>query len=68
MAIKKVVVFNTTPLTKRDFIRFGGKVLKENGFDVWFYDFSPVVYPKLYESCTENHFSKLILQTSFAQF
>jgi hypothetical protein len=62
MAIKKVVIFNTTPLTKRDFIRFGGKVFKENGFDVWFYDFSPVVYPKLYENCTfhdlyspENH-------------
>jgi len=62
MTIKKIVVFNVTPFTKRDYIRFGGDIFKENGFDVWFYDFSPIVYPKLYKNCTfpdlyypENH-------------
>ena len=62
MTIKKLVIFNITPLTKRDFLRFGGEVLKEYDFDVWFYDFSPVVYPKLHQNCTfpdlyrpENH-------------
>ena len=52
MAIKKIIVVCINPLTKRDFIRFGGEILKENGFDVWFYDFSPVVYPKLFKNCT----------------
>jgi hypothetical protein len=52
MAIKKIIVVCINPLTKRDFIRFGGEVLKENGFDVWFYDFSPFVYPKLFKNCT----------------
>ena len=52
MTIKKIVVAVASPLTKRDFIRFGGEVLKDNGFDVWFYDFSPIVYPKLFKNCT----------------
>tara|TARA_B100000315_G_C14572431_1_gene586286 strand:+ start:830 stop:2029 length:1200 start_codon:yes stop_codon:yes gene_type:complete len=52
MAIKKIVIVVVSPLTKRDFIRFGGEVLKDNGFDVWVYDFSPVAYPKLFKNCT----------------
>jgi hypothetical protein len=52
MVVNKIVIFNTTPFTKRDFIRFGGEVFSKNGFDVWFFDFSPIVYPELYKNCT----------------
>ena len=52
MVIKKIVFFCGTPFTKRDYDRFGGEILKENGFEVWFYDFSPIVYPELYNNCT----------------
>lgn len=52
MAIKKIVIFNTTPFTKRDFIRFGGEIFSQNDLETWFYDFSPIVYPKLYQNCT----------------
>jgi hypothetical protein len=62
MITKKIFIFNSTPFTKRDFIRFGGEIFKKNGFDVWFYDFSPIVYPELHKNCTfpdlyypENH-------------
>jgi hypothetical protein len=51
MAIKKIVFFCGTPFTKRDYDRFGGTILKKNGFDVWFYDFSPILYPKLFNKC-----------------
>jgi hypothetical protein len=51
MAIKKIVFFCGTPFTKRDYDRFGGEILKKNGFDVWFYDFSPILYPDLYNNC-----------------
>jgi hypothetical protein len=49
---KRIIFFCSSPFTERDFMRYGGKVLKENGFDVWFYDFSPITYPKLYQNCT----------------
>jgi hypothetical protein len=63
MKVNRIVFFCSTPFTKRDFKRFGEDILEENGFEVWFYDFSPIVFPKLYESCTfpdlfkpQNHF------------
>jgi hypothetical protein len=52
MTIKKIVIVRIQPLTKHDFIRYGGQILKDNGFDVWFYDFSPIAYPQLYQNCT----------------
>jgi hypothetical protein len=51
MAIKKIIFFCATPFTKRDYDRFGGDILQENGFEVWFYDLSPIVFPKLYHKC-----------------
>jgi hypothetical protein len=66
MAINKIVFFCTTPFTKRDYDRLGGDVLKENGLDVWYYDFSLIVYPQLYKNCSfpdlcqsENHLNFL---------
>jgi hypothetical protein len=50
MAINKIVFFCTSPFTKRDYDRFGGDLLSESGFEVWFYDFSPFIYPKLYKN------------------
>jgi hypothetical protein len=52
MTVKKIIFFCSTPLTDRDFKRFGGDILKKNGFEVWFYDFSPIIYPKLHQNCT----------------
>lgn len=52
MKVKRIVFFCITPFTERDFKRFGGDILKDNGFEVWFYDFSPIVFPVLYKNCT----------------
>jgi hypothetical protein len=52
MAIKRVVFLCNSPFTKRDYERLGWEILKKNGLDPWYYDFSPIVYPKLYNKCT----------------
>jgi hypothetical protein len=47
--IRKIVIFVASPFNERDFKRFGVDILRSNGFEVLVYDFSPLVYPKLYE-------------------
>jgi len=47
--ISKIVIFVISPFNKRDFKRFGIDILRSNGFEVFVYDFSPIVYPRLYE-------------------
>ena len=47
--ISKIVLFVASPFNERDFKRFGIDILRSNGFEVVVYDFSPLVYPKLYE-------------------
>ena len=48
--ISKIVLFVPTPFNERDFKRFGVDILGRNGFEVFVYDFSPLVYPRMYEA------------------
>ena len=48
--VNNIVFFVVAPFNNRDFKRFGIDVLRNNGFEVLVYDFSPVVYPKFYEA------------------
>ena len=61
--IKKIVFFCSAPFIKQHYKRFGAEVLKSNGFEVIFYDFSPIVFPPLHKGSTfrsrpviENYF------------
>lgn len=47
--INKVVFFLISPLDQRDYKRFGAEIFKTNGFEVVFFDFSPFLYPLVYE-------------------
>jgi hypothetical protein len=47
--IKKIVFFSFSPIVKKmHYKRFGVEILKENGFEVWIYDFSPIAFPSLH--------------------
>ena len=49
--IKKIVFFSFSPIVKKlHYKRFGVEILKENGFEVWIYDFSPIVFPALHNN------------------
>ena len=47
--IKKVVFFLESPMDHRDYKRFGGEILEKNGFEVIFFDFSPIIYPAFHK-------------------
>ncbi len=47
--IKNIIFFVTSPLTNRDYKRYGAEILIRNGFKVLFYDISPYIYPDLYK-------------------
>jgi hypothetical protein len=47
--IKKIVFFSFSPIVKKvHYKRFGLEILKENGFEVLIYDFSPITLPSLH--------------------
>jgi hypothetical protein len=49
--IKKIVFFSFAPIVKKiHFKLFGLEILKDNGFEVWIYDFSPIVFPALHNN------------------
>ena len=48
--VKKIIFFCFAPFVKQHYKRFGAEVLESNGFDVWFYDFSPIIRPKIHEA------------------
>ena len=49
--IKKIVVFSFSPIVKHlHYKRFGVEILKDNGFEVWIFDFSPIVFPALHNN------------------
>jgi hypothetical protein len=48
--VKKIIFFCFTPFIKEHYKRFGAKVLESNGFEVFFYDFSPIVFPEVREA------------------
>ena len=47
--VKKIIFFCFAPFIKQHYKRFGAEVLESNGFEVRFYDFSPIVFPDLNE-------------------
>ncbi len=47
--IKKVVFILPHPYSHRDYKRFGGEILADNGFEVVFFDFSRLLAPLLWE-------------------
>ena len=56
--IKKVIYFLQTPLTKRDYDRFGLGIMKKFGFEIAVFDFSPMLYPHMAKH--ENNINDLV--------
>jgi hypothetical protein len=48
--IKKIVCFSATPFTKQAHNNFNIDIFKRNGFELNFYDFSPIAFPDLYRA------------------
>ena len=48
--VKKIIFFCFSPVIKFHYKRCGVEILKDNGFEVWFYDFSPIAFPVLREN------------------
>jgi hypothetical protein len=49
--IKKIVFFSFAPIVKHHHYKcFGVERLKDNGFEVWVYDFSPIVFTTLHSN------------------
>jgi hypothetical protein len=48
--IKKIVCFSATPFTKQAYKNFKIDIFKRNGFEINFYDFSPIAFPDLYRA------------------
>jgi hypothetical protein len=65
MMIKKIVFFIFTPFVKKiHYKRFGVEVLKDNGFEVCIYDFSPIVFPELHNNVI-HRIEKIISEDYF---
>jgi hypothetical protein len=63
--IKKIVFFSFSPIVKKiHYKRFGLEVLKENGFETWIYDFSPIVHPILHNTVI-HRIEKIISEDYF---
>jgi hypothetical protein len=63
--IKKIVFFSFSPIVKHlHFNRFGVEILKDNGFEVLIYDFSPIVYPILHNNVI-HRIEKIISEDYF---
>lgn len=54
--IKKIVFLMNYPLNLRDYTRFGAEILKNNGFEVLFFNFSPFMSPALQEKAAASNF------------
>jgi hypothetical protein len=50
--ISKILYFVSSPLTKRDEKRYGMEILKDNGFEIEVWDFTPCLQPDRYEHFT----------------
>jgi hypothetical protein len=48
--IKKIVCFSTTPITKQGYKNFNVDIFKRSGFELIFFDFSPITFPALYKA------------------
>ena len=61
--VKKIVFFCFTRFIKQHYKRYGAEVLKSNGFEVWFYDFSPMVFPELHKAL--NYLAPPVIENYF---
>ena len=53
--IKKIVFFSFSPIIKQlHYKRFGLEILRESGFEVCIYDFSPIVFPALHNNVIDR--------------
>jgi len=53
--IKKIVFFSFSPIVKKiHYKRFGLEILRESGFEVCIYDFSPIVFPTLHNNVIDR--------------
>jgi hypothetical protein len=50
MRIKRIIYFIESPFCRRDFERFGIGIIKDNGFCVEIWDFTPFISPKTYNT------------------
>ncbi len=50
MKIKKVIYFITAPFCHRDYKRFGIEIMRNNGFLVEVWEFTPIIYPEVYQA------------------
>jgi hypothetical protein len=63
--IKKIVFFCFSPVVKKiHYKRFGVDILKDNGFEVCIYDFSPIVVPALHNNVI-HRIEKIISEDYF---
>lgn len=49
MQFKKIIFFICQPLSARDYERFGIEILRQNGFSVEVWDFTPFLRPQLFK-------------------
>jgi hypothetical protein len=61
--VKKIVFFCFAPFIKQHYKRFGAEILESNGFEVRFYDFSPIAFPELHKS--SNFLSQFVSENYF---
>ena len=61
--VKKIVFFCFTRFIKQHYKRYGAEVLESNGFEVWFYDFSPMVFPELHKAL--NFLAQPVIENYF---
>ena len=50
MRIKKIIYFIESTFCQRDFERFGIEIMKDNGFCVEIWDFTPFISPETYNT------------------
>ena len=52
--MKKIIFFISSPLYKKDFIKYGYKILKKNNFEISFYNFGPILFPKMFKNAKQE--------------
>ncbi len=53
--IQRIVYFVSIPLYHRDYERFGAEIMIDAGFEVTFFNFTPFIYPLLYNKATKTN-------------
>lgn len=65
--VKKIIFFVESPFSSRDYDRFGVEILRNNGFEVEVWDFTPFLHAKIYGQINESspaRYDRMILFNS----